>query len=443
MDQMKERVKRVISALVVKEPFFGLLLKRTWILYDAREEQIAWTDGARIFLGEPASKLPEEELAGVLLHEIAHVVLKHVLRVQDLQKRYALPPELLNVIADAVANKYVLGTEAGKFLQKLQPITPEHIAALFGISDVERKSLEEIAAELRKASAQTKKPGLKATIDGDLLPKTSSEADACDKSGADERSSNSSTCKAGEESNSERNAGKRVLNEGDEGEGPDARLSPDEVERRVERKVADAFVVAKTARAAGTVPAALERLVEEILKPKVDWRRLLREKLRAFIGSDYLPSWHKLNKKLPGLRPGKRYVEASDIVALIDTSGSIDEKTLQQFVSEVFAVARATGRKVVVIPWDARAYEPFEVRGYEDLSKVKIRGGGGTVIAPALRAAEKLMRPTTKIVILSDWEIYDLTSKFVQEWLRKHRHQIIAVTTHNQPPFLHSVKIDL
>ena len=442
METMKEKVRKVIAVLLVKEPFFGLLLKRTWIIFE-KSELVAWTDGVRIYLGEPTLKLPEEELAGTLLHEIAHVVLKHVLRVQDLQKRYALPPELLNVIADAVANKYVLGTEAGKFLQKLQPITPEHIAALFGISDVERKSLEEVIAEIaRKASAQTKKPGLKATIDGDLLPKTSSEAD-----GADERSSNSSTCN-GEESNSERNAGKKqasetsVLNEGDEGEGPDARLSPEDVERRVERKVADAFVVAKTARAAGTVPAALERLVEEILKPKVDWRRLLREKLRAFIGSDYLPSWHRLNKKLPGLRPGKKYIETNDIIALVDTSGSIDEKTLQQFLGEIFAIARATRRKVIVIAWDAKAYEPFEIRGYSDLHRVKIRGGGGTVIVPALRAAEKYLKSNTKIIILSDWGIADIDSAL--PWLKKNADRIIAVTTDAAPPpFLRTVKIDL
>ena len=361
MDQMKERVKRVISVLLVKEPFFGLLLRRTWILYDERG-QIAWTDGARIYLGEPASKLPEEELAGTLVHEVAHIVLKHVPRLEALKDRYNLPQPLLNIIADAVANKYVLGTEAGRFLQKLNPVVPEHIAELFGISDVERKSLEEIVAEVAKRpSLLQQKPGLKATIDSDLLPKTSSDS-ASPPADADKYSSKAS----GEEStaNGERNAGKQcVLNEGDEGEGPDARLSPEEVERRIERKVADAFVVAKAMRAAGTVPAALERLVEEILKPKVDWRALLRERMRAFLGSDYLPTWHRLNRKLPGVRPGKKYIETSDIVALVDTSGSIDEKTLQQFVSEVFAVARATRRKVIVIAWDAKAYEPFEIRG--------------------------------------------------------------------------------
>jgi hypothetical protein len=66
------------------------------------------------------------------------------------------------------------------------------------------------------------------------------------------------------------------------------------------------------------------------------------------------------------------------------------------------------------------------------------------VILPALKAAEKLMKPTTKIVILSDWVIFDVNSPKVQEWLRKHSRRILAVTTLQQPPpFLQYVKIEL
>jgi hypothetical protein len=66
------------------------------------------------------------------------------------------------------------------------------------------------------------------------------------------------------------------------------------------------------------------------------------------------------------------------------------------------------------------------------------------VILPALKAAEKLMKPTSKVVILSDWVIFDINSPEVQAWLKKYSRRILAVTTLQQPPsYLQSVKIEL
>jgi predicted metal-dependent peptidase len=235
-----------------------------------------------------------------------------------------------------------------------------------------------------------------------------------------------------------------VINEGDPGEHPKSKLSEEEVERKIERKVASAVETAKRMKGAGTQPGLYERLLKELLKPKVDWKRILRERLRRFFGSDYIPTWTRVNKKAPWIFPGKAYLERGDAICLVDTSGSIGEKELHQFIAEVFAIARAARRRVVVIPWDATAYPPIEIRGNEDIRKVRVSGCGGTVILPALEAAEKLLKPTTKIVILSDWDIFDIKSKRVQEWLKKYSRQILAVTTLLPPPsFLQSVKIEL
>ncbi len=107
----------------------------------------------------------------------------------------------------------------------------------------------------------------------------------------------------------------------------------------------------------------------------------------------------------------------------MDTSGSISEEKLRRFMSEVAAV-----------PFDAAAYPPLRIRSALAVRDIKVRGGGGTKIYPALKTAEKFMRPHTKIVIFSDWEIYDLDDSNVRRWLRQYRHQIIAVTVDREPP---------
>jgi len=497
MNELRERVLKAVAALVVKQTFIGVLAKSTWILYDPFSPLPAYTDGLKIYLGPTAANMDAKALSEVIAHEVLHIALKHPLRGHAVAARTGLPQPLLNVIADAIVNGYL--DEAGLLnTLKSAAVTPQLIEAVFGV-EVEGKSFEEIAEEVAKklrgaCPALDARPTLGEDIyaapkGGSCCSGSGSEERAetcrCEKGAAgakaqrrgemqqardgkagsqkegaegkemrdgkmrgDKESSKMQQAGDGEHSLSrdggekgsaaeKEREGVQVLNEGDErGE-----FSDEEKERVIERKVLSAATAVKTA---GTAPAWLERFVREILRARVDWRRVLREKLRLFFGADYRPSWMRLNKKLPGLYPGKVYYERGDVIVLLDTSGSISEKELQQFVSEVFAIAKEVKRKVIVIPWDATAYEAIEVRGTEDVKKVRLRGGGGTVIAPALRAAERYMKPTTRVVIFSDWEVFDLKDGFVQEWLKRRRHQIIAVTTNRAPPpFLRSVKIDL
>ena len=482
-EELTAKVRKAIAALTVREPFIGIMLKRTWILYDEQHIHApASTDGLRIRLGPAAKEMDERRIAALLEHEIMHIALKHVARGKFLQRKYGLPQPLLNVLADAIANRYVLGTEAGTYLSELKPVLPEHIEKTFGIKDVEKKSFEEIAKEVAERSSRVKVEveaiKAKATFGEDVGYPTGGEAregEERDVKGKEEREEGEKSeeeaagkgkekggCEAGGgeaaptkgggggagfgegESREEEGREVVVINEGDPGEHPKNKLTEEEIERKIERKVTSAVETAKRMKGAGTQPGLYERLLKELLRPKVDWRRILRERLRHFFGSDYIPTWTRVNKKAPWVFPGKVHLERGDALCLVDTSGSIGEKELHQFIAEVFAIARAARRRVVVIPWDAVAYPPIEIRGNEDVKKVKLTGGGGTVILPALEAAEKLLKPTTKIVILSDWDIFDKNSAKVQEWLRKHSRQILAVTTLLQPPpFLQSVKIEL
>jgi predicted metal-dependent peptidase len=101
----------------------------------------------------------------------------------------------------------------------------------------------------------------------------------------------------------------------------------------------------------------------------------------------------------------------------------------------VWAIVKEVA-EVVVIPWDAEAYDPIIMKSVGDIEKVKVglKGGGGTVIYPALALVDKKFSDAQQIVILSDWYIGDLGRNETENLLRKYANRIIAVTTANKPP---------
>jgi len=99
---------------------------------------------------------------------------------------------------------------------------------------------------------------------------------------------------------------------------------------------------------------------------------------------------------------------------LVDTSGSMVGKHLNQVMTEVFEIAKSLGSKVRIIAWDADAYED----SLENVRRsMKIKGGGGTIIGPAINLLLKKMKPNDIVVILTDGLIGDGESPEIQRKL--------------------------
>jgi predicted metal-dependent peptidase len=404
-------VRKAIASLIVLEPFVGIFSKMTNVYYVSDSPGLAWTDGKAIYLGARINEKSPRDIAHVIAHEAMHMILKHPIRAKQILRRHPeLAPEpffeLANYVADAFVHMYLMKTKVSPTSYD-DLVTPDKVRHALGVP-IEDVSFEEAMEEIIKRADK-----IKVRCGGRCI--------------GDYRKPEN----------------RELLNEGadrdEDGDGDEERI-----EREINRRIADAYNAAK---GAGNVPADIERLVNELLKPKVDWRAVIRRDLSGFFGSKRRYSWKRMSKKQPGLVPGRKSVGSrGDALILVDTSGSISEGELQQFVTEAFAVAKAAGRDVLVIPWDAQAYEPIRIRRNEDVRGVKVRlkGGGGTVIYPALRLAEKHVKPSTRIVILSDWDIADIGTQEVLGWLYKHRSQIYAVTTKLVPPmFLQYAKISL
>jgi predicted metal-dependent peptidase len=217
----------------------------------------------------------------------------------------------------------------------------------------------------------------------------------------------------------------------------------DEVKEKLwQQAIAQAYAVQKSA---GTVPAGLARIVDRILKPKVKWQNILKKEIAIGIGKNVIGDWRKKSRKLPDVFPGLRREQLTTIWNLIDTSGSIDEEELRQFISEVYAQARET--RVKAVAFDATSYEILEANSQQDVLKkiaTKLKGGGGTQIRDALEKTYRNMQYGDIVVVLTDGLIYDKETPEVIELARRIKSKAstcLVVYTESPVPFWKNIKM--
>lgn len=130
----------------------------------------------------------------------------------------------------------------------------------------------------------------------------------------------------------------------------------------------------------GNLPAGLVRAVEEICAPpKVPWKRLLR--LFAGRGARTILKTSRLREstRFPG-EPGIRIKRLQKVVVAMDTSGSITEENLSEFLIEINGIVRA-GADVTLIQCDT---EITSVAPYRRSERPLLKGGGGTHFDPVM-----------------------------------------------------------
>ena len=85
------------------------------------------------------------------------------------------------------------------------------------------------------------------------------------------------------------------------------------------------------------MPGGLSKVIDEIIKPKVNWKAVLAKFLTNTAKNDY--SWMKPNRRFIGrdmYLPSLYSERLESVVVAVDTSGSISDDELQIFASETY-----------------------------------------------------------------------------------------------------------
>ncbi len=186
--------------------------------------------------------------------------------------------------------------------------------------------------------------------------------------------------------------------------GPDGARGLSEHERDAVRfRVAQGVIGQR-----GTVPKAWRRWAEEAFHPPQPWRELLGAAVRAAAAgsggsSDYAyarPS--RRSASLPGVVLPSLRRRPPRVCVIIDTSGSVSDAELGSALLEVTAISQSVGGRrdlVSVLSCDAAARVAIPLCREEGITLV---GGGGTDLrAGFARALRSSQRPDV-IVVLTD-----------------------------------------
>lgn len=173
-----------------------------------------------------------------------------------------------------------------------------------------------------------------------------------------------------------------------------------------------AHEIIEHAKNRGNVPAGLLRWAESIMEPKVNWREALAGRLRRDLAMvagrrDYL--YTRPSRRQDALRssgstvilPAMRQPAPPRVSVVVDTSGSISEHEIREFMAEAIGITRASGVSsgVSVVACDAQAYPAQRVRSRGDAEKIVLEGGGGTDMRAGI-AAVAAVRPCPHIIVV-------------------------------------------
>ena len=165
-------------------------------------------------------------------------------------------------------------------------------------------------------------------------------------------------------------------------------------------------------RGVSSLPGNLLRWARELLEPQIDWRRALAGAVRTSLANvlgrkDYTFARPSRRQSAMAQRdpefilPSMRKPAPPTIAIVVDTSGSIGNNEITEFLSEVEGIARVNGlaQGITVIPCDADVGEIQKLRSLSGVVDIRLTGGGGTDMGVGIAAAERL-KPIPKVVIV-------------------------------------------
>lgn len=128
----------------------------------------------------------------------------------------------------------------------------------------------------------------------------------------------------------------------------------------------------------------------DTLDSLIDWRRLLRQNLMYYVDWSYQNATIENGIICPYL---EEYTIAETEI-LLDTSGSVDDNLLRNFLRECKNIIKIS--KIKVGCFDTKFYGFTEINKISDIDRIKFYGGGGTNFDVAIDAFTK--RTNNKII---------------------------------------------
>jgi predicted metal-dependent peptidase len=173
------------------------------------------------------------------------------------------------------------------------------------------------------------------------------------------------------------------------------------IDKQLQKVLSDAKE--QTVKKRGRIPGEIEGVItiEEIVAPKFDWRGYMRR----FTGISTKVFTKKIrrkeNRKFPE-SPGLKLKMKQHMLLGIDTSGSVSDSELQEFMSEINHIYKA-GVDVTIVQCDT---DIRSIESYKGKFELNVIGRGGTEFDPVLNYYNENQKRYTSLVYFTDGECY-------------------------------------
>jgi predicted metal-dependent peptidase len=365
LDKALDRVKGNVF-LSSSAAFLGPLMCSLEFIWEPKVKT-AGTDGLRIFWAPKFFMgLPEKVRETVLVHELWHVAYMHMVRTGDRDKK------IFNYACDIAINNDL----------EDQGYSFETVEDCWKDQRYRGQNAEAIYDDLMKNAKQIPNPAWGKGPSG-----------------------------AGNQQNQQGNSPSQGDGDAD-GDPQDGDMydtdSPVE-KQTIINNVVRAAHSAKMSNKAGSIPGALEEIINEFLKPKIDWKVALQTFFTDMIQEDY--TWARPNRRYQDMYlPSPDMVEGrlGHLIYYLDTSGSITTKDVIRFNSELkYIKDTLSPEKLTVVQFDTQIQSEIDFDEFKPFEKIMVKGRGGTSLK-CVRDHIKKYRPQAAI-IFSDLYVPKMT----------------------------------
>ena len=377
--ELQNKLAAARTRLILDKPFLGaLVLRLPLVAADPEWCQGATTDAKKLYYNQDyINALDIQQTQFVLAKQALHCALSHFARRQhrikhrwDLACDYAVNPLLINDGLKAPPETLVDDGYEG--------MTAEEIYHYIGDLDNEDSELDKQSEDPPDNPEDPNKDDSNSeNADKDNPNKNNPNQDGNDQESSSDDSGDQEsqpTSSSGEDGGEEMG-----------GLAPQpAALTPQEQEElsvQWQQRLAGA---AQSAMQAGKLGGAMARMVDFMLQPKLPWRMLLARYMTASARDDYSYSRPSSRRGDPAIFPSLRSSQINVAVGM-DISGSVDDKEMNEFLSEIDAIKGNMRARITLLPCDATLAEgaPWIFEPWEEINLPEsFAGGGGTDFCP-------------------------------------------------------------
>lgn len=188
----------------------------------------------------------------------------------------------------------------------------------------------------------------------------------------------------------------------------------------------------------GNIPGELKRLIKKEIKPKINWKEILKHFIEKTAKNDY--TWNIPNRRFIHQNiylPSLKSEQLKPICLCIDTSSSINKKLLGIFASELSYILEEYKFEINVIFCDTKINKIEHISCYDLPLKLEVNGRGGTNFKPPFKWVGDNNIDISCLIYFTDLEC----SSFPEEpyypvlWAKQGKHG-------NKPPFGNIIQIE-